>query len=88
MFTEERHCRDKYDQNGVRTKAAEGCFFLGGGETKVTEGFFYFGSKNVSLLDPAARYVRALPVILDLNPCAVDLFPPYMDIFRFDITAG
>lgn len=41
MFTEERHCRDKYDQNGVGTKAAEGCFFWGGREeTKVTEGFF------------------------------------------------
>lgn len=31
VFTEERHCRDKYDQNGVGTKAAEGCFFFGGG---------------------------------------------------------
>lgn len=43
MFTEERHCRDKYDQNRVGTKAAEGYFF--GGETKVTEGFFILVQK-------------------------------------------
>lgn len=30
VFTEERHCRDKYDQNCEGTKVAEGCFLIFG----------------------------------------------------------
>lgn len=45
VFTEERHCRDKYDQNCEGTKVAEGCFLIFGdkGDWRLFLGFECFG---------------------------------------------
>lgn len=51
----------------------------------MTEGFFWgLNVLDVSLLKPAAFYVNAQPVILDLNSCMASIVGTV--IFRYDIT--